>query len=117
MNSGHSLLFVLAAAAYAVNALFGASVRLRWIDSGSFRWVHHALYAITVILTLTAISTLAWSGSIAGWYLLPAVVPLAALPYVGSARRHTGRHIAVALVPLPFYIVSVLVSLTGASAR
>ncbi|WP_323958795.1 hypothetical protein GC088_09550 [Arthrobacter sp. JZ12] len=107
--------FLVAAVAYATNAAFGSSVGLGWISSQRFRWVHHGLYVLTVLTTLAAVSSLLWSSSTAGWYLLPAVVPLALLPYVGSARRHRGRHVGVALAPLPFYVVSLTVSFsTGA---
>lgn len=105
------VIFVTAASAYAINALFGAAVRLRLIDSSGFRWTHHGLYIITFVLTVAAVSTLLWSDSPAGWYLLPAVVPLAALPYAGSARRHPARHMAVALLPLPLYILSLIIVL------
>ncbi|NJC22857.1 hypothetical protein BJ994_001933 [Arthrobacter pigmenti] len=104
------LVLVLAAGAYAVNAAFGASVRLRWLDSTRFRWVHHGLYIATFLLTVAAISSVLWSSSRAGWYLLPAVVPLAVLPYAGSAHKHPGRHIVVALGALPFYILGLAVA-------
>lgn len=105
------LTIVIAASVYAVNALFGASVKLHWIDSRSFRWLHHGLYALTFAATVVAVSSLVWSSSSAGWFLLPAVVPLALLPYIGSAHRHPRKHILVALAPLPFYIGALAVGL------
>ncbi|GAB3532639.1 hypothetical protein GCM10027403_05320 [Arthrobacter tecti] len=104
------LVFALAAGAYAINAAFGASVRLRWLDSTRFRWVHHGLYITTFLLTVAAVSSVLWSSSRAGWYLLPAVVPLAVLPYAGSARKYPRRHIAVALSALPFFILGLAVA-------
>lgn len=105
-----ALVFVLASSAYAVNVAFGASVRVRWLDSSRFRWVHHGLYILTFALTAAAVSSLFWSSTHAGWWLLPALIPLAALPYLGSARKRPGRHIAAALVPLPFYILGLVVA-------
>lgn len=104
--------FAMAAGAYVVNAAFGGAVRLRMFSSAGFRWAHHALYILTFVLTAAAISTLWWSESPAGWYLLPAVVPLVVLPYAGSARKHGGRHIAIASAAAPFYLLSLIVVLT-----
>lgn len=108
-----ALLFVLACATYLLNACFGVAVRTGLVDSSGFRWLHHGLYVATFGLALVAASSLWWSRTQAGWYLLPALVALAALPYVGSARRHPYRHVCAAMVPLPFYILSVIVALAS----
>lgn len=111
--TGIELLFVLASGTYILNAFFGVSVRAGIVDSSGFRWLHHGLYLATFVLALLAASSLWWSPNQAGWYLIPAVLALAALPYVGSARRHPRRHVYAALVPLPFYILSLIVALTS----
>ena len=111
--TGIALLFVLACGTYVLNACFGVSVRSGLVDSSGFRWVHHALYVVTFGLALVAASSLWWSRNEAGWYLIPALVALAALPYVGSARRHPCRHVCAALVPMPFYILSLIVALSS----
>jgi hypothetical protein len=109
--SGIAVLVALACAAYALNAGFGVAVRAGLVDSSGFRWIHHALYAVTFFLALVAAGSLWWSPSRAGWYLIPVLVGLAALPYIGSARRHPYRHVCAALLPLPFYILSLLAAL------
>lgn len=101
-----ALVLVLAFAAYAVNACFGAAVLTGRVNSRGFRWLHHVLYVITVVLALAAVLSLLWSSNKAGWYLLPVLGVLAALPYVGSARRHRRRHMVAALIPLPFYALA-----------
>lgn len=111
--SGVTLLVVLATGTYVVNACFGVSVRTGLLDSSGFRWLHHGLYVLTVCFALGAVSSLLWSPSQAGWYLIPVLVALAALPYAGSARRHPFRHACAALVPLPFYILSLAVVLSS----
>ena len=106
-----ALVVVLACVAYAANAGFGMAVRGGLIESRGFRWVHHGLYLATLGLALAAVSSLWWSSSTAGWFLVPVLIALAALPYVGSARRHPNRHICAALVPLPFYILGLSTAL------
>lgn len=83
------------------------------MNSTGFRWLHHGLYVLTFALALTAASSVWWSFNRAGWYLIPALVALAALPYVGSARRHPFRHVCAALLPSPFYILSLAVALSS----
>ena len=108
-----AVLCFLACGVYALNAGFGVSVLIGRVDSSGFRWVHHGLYVVTVALAVLAASSLWWSRSPAGWYLIPALIALVALPYVGSARRHPFRHVCAALVPLPFYILSLAVVLSS----
>jgi hypothetical protein len=76
------------------------------------RWVHHALYLTTSVLTVSATVALllgppegAKQGR-AGWFLLPALAPLAAIPFLGSSAAHRRRHTLVALIPAPFYAMS-----------
>lgn len=111
--SGIAVLVTFAFATYVLNAGFGVSVRAGLVDSSGFRWVHHALYAVTFCLALVAASSLWWSPSRAVWYLIPVLAALAALPYIGSARRHPHRHVFAALLPLPFYILSLLAALSS----
>jgi hypothetical protein len=111
--SGIAVLVALACATYVLNAGFGVSVRTGLVDSSGFRWLHHALYAVTFLLALVAASSLWWSPSRAGWYLIPVLAALAVLPYIGSARRHPYRHMCAALLPLPFYILSLLAALSS----
>jgi hypothetical protein len=86
----------------------GVGVALGWFSTAGFRWIHHALFAVTCVLAFVAASSLLWSASPAGWFLLPAAVPLAALPAVGSSR--TARHATLASAASPFFLVSVLVA-------
>ncbi|MEF2977425.1 hypothetical protein [Subtercola sp. YIM 133946] len=103
-------LFVAACVSFTVNALFGASVKAGLVNSAPFHWVHSALYICTFVLTGAAISTVFWGGGTAGWWLLPAVVPLAALPYV---RSRSWGHVALALSVAPFLALGLIVSLAS----
>ena len=96
-------LFVAATAAYAANVALGTSVALRVVDTRRFRWVHHALYVSTCVLSGAAASSLLWSRRRAGLALLPAAVPLAVVPYVSTRTR---RHPAVALGAAPFLVAA-----------
>ncbi|MDR5699686.1 hypothetical protein [Agromyces aerolatus] len=105
-------LFAAAAAAYAANCALGASVALRIVDTRDVRWVHHAMYVATASLTALAVTSALWGrprrasrrGAAA---LLPAAVPLAAIPYAGT---HTRRHPVVALTAAPFFVAGILAS-------
>ncbi|WP_114558839.1 hypothetical protein [Desertihabitans aurantiacus] len=84
-------LVTAAAAGYAANVAFGTAVATGVVDNRRIRWVHHALFIATSTLTGLALAASAVQRRPAGLALLPAVVPLAALPYAGGRlRRHTG---------------------------
>lgn len=112
-------LFAAAATTYAVNCVLGASVALRVIDTSRFRWVHHALYIATCATSTVAV-TVGWSrgphtvGRRAAVVLLPAAVPLAAIPYLGT---HTRRHPLVALAASPFLVAGLLLSRSAADRK
>ncbi|MDQ0755066.1 hypothetical protein [Arthrobacter sp. B3I4] len=100
--------FDLAGGSFLASAVLGLGVALKWFQTGGFRWVHHALFTVTCVLAAVAASSLFWSSSPAGWFLLPAAVPLAALPAVGSSN--ITRHAALAAAAAPFFLVSLLVA-------
>ena len=93
-------LVTAAAASYAVNAAFGTAVAAGVIDNGRIRWVHHALFSATAALTVIAVAAGALERRPAGLALLPALGPLAALPYAGGRLR---RHAALAGSAAPAY--------------
>lgn len=103
-------LFAAAAAGYAANCALGASVALRLVDTRDVRWVHHALYIVTVALSAAAFSTAWWgrrreaSGAAAAT-LAPAFVPLAVIPFAGT---HTRRHPLIALTAAPFIVAAAI---------
>lgn len=98
-------LFVAATTTYVINCALGLGVAAGRIHTGRFRWIHHALYAATAALTTAAISSPVWSGSRAGWLLVPAGIPLAVIPYVSARTR---AHPVLALSAAPFYVSSLL---------
>ncbi|MBT1001880.1 hypothetical protein KIH31_04620 [Paenarthrobacter sp. DKR-5] len=100
--------FGLAGGSFAASCALGLGVASKRFSTARFRWVHHALFVLTCLLGAVAASSLLWSASPAGWFLLPAAVPLAALPAAGSPRL--GRHAALALAAAPFFFVSILVA-------
>ena len=102
------LWFGLAGGSFLASCALGLGVALRWFSTAGFRWVHHAMFAVTCLLAAVAASSLLWSTSAAGWFLLPAAVPLAALPAVGSSN--VARHATLASAAAPFFLVSVLVA-------
>lgn len=99
-----------AAVTYTLNCLLGSSVALRLVDTRGFRWVHHALYIATCALSLLAASGAFWASPRrtareSAALLLPAAVPLAAIPYLGT---HGTRHPIVALMAAPFFLASLI---------
>ena len=98
-------LFVAAATSYVINCALGTAVASRVLNTGRFRWIHHALYVSTATLTTAAVSSLVWSRSRAGWTLLPAGIPLSVIPYVSARTR---RHPALALSAAPFYVAGLI---------
>ncbi|GGM38881.1 hypothetical protein [Microbacterium saperdae] len=103
-------LFTAAAVAYAANCALGVSVATKAVDTSGFRWVHHALYIATCAATAAALSTAVWArprrqSRRAALALAPAVVPLAAIPYLGSRSR---RHPLTALAAAPFIAAGLL---------
>lgn len=105
-----SALFTAAAVAYTANCALGASVAARIIDTRGFRWVHHALYIATCTAVAAALSTTVWArpqrqSRSAALALAPAVVPLAAIPYLGTRSR---RHPLTALAAAPFIVAGLV---------
>ncbi|WMY78093.1 hypothetical protein [Citricoccus sp. I39-566] len=84
-------LVTAAAAAYTANGALGAAVALRWVDTSGARWIHHALYAVTLTSTAVAVVAGAARRSPAALALAPAAVPLMLLQRHGARplRRHT----------------------------
>ena len=98
----------LAAGCWAANGALGASVAAGLVHTGRFRWIHHALYVTTTTATVLAAVLCGCSASTsrraAARALAPALLPLAALPHVGTpAQGHLRRHALAALCPAPFY--------------
>ncbi|WP_433833596.1 hypothetical protein ACQP2E_19285 [Actinoplanes sp. CA-015351] len=100
-------LVTAAAVSYASNAAFGAAVAAGAIDTGSIRWVHHALYVVTASLTTAALAAGAIERRAAGLALLPAAGPLIALPYAGG---HLRRHAAVAGSAAPVFATALVLA-------
>lgn len=96
-------LVAAAATSYAANCALGGSVATGVLDTRGYRWLHHALYIATSTLTAAAVVALLARRDRAGWTLLPALVPLAAMP---RASARTPRHARVGLSAAPFYVIT-----------
>ena len=93
-------LLLAAAASYAANCALGGAVATRRLDTSGARWVHHAVYVSTVVLTAAAAVQLAVRGDRALWRLAPVAAPLAAIPSVSARTR---GHALLALTAAPAY--------------
>jgi hypothetical protein len=100
-------LVTAAAASYATNAAFGTAVAAGVIDNRRIRWVHHALYGATAAFTAGALASSAFENRRAGLVLLPAVGPLAALPYAGGRLR---RHAVLAGTAAPAFVAALVLA-------
>jgi hypothetical protein len=97
--------FAAAGASYLASCAVGSGVASGVLDLRGARWVHHALYIVTVVIAGAAVSSLVWSRSKAGWSLLPAAVPLAALARLGPRLP---RHPIIALAAAPFFAAGIV---------
>lgn len=97
--------FALAAASvsYAASLALGLLVASRRVDSSGFHWLHHVLYIVTFVLAAAAIVAGWWQHPLVGWLLLPALVPFALIPFLGTRGV---RHPIAGLVPVPFYLAA-----------
>ncbi len=93
-------LLIAASASYGANCALGGAVATGRLDTSGARWVHHAVYVSTVVLTAAAAVQLAAGGDRALWRLLPVALPLVAVPSVSARSR---GHVALALSAAPAY--------------
>jgi hypothetical protein len=100
-----SVLVRLAIASYAANCLLGVAVATRTVRLGRARWLHHALYVLTATTATAAASSALWARSLPGAALLPALLPLALVPYRSAT---VPRHVAAATAAAPSYVAAAL---------
>ncbi|GAA4182037.1 hypothetical protein [Gryllotalpicola koreensis] len=93
----------VASVSYLASIALGMLVATRRVDSSRFHWLHHALYTSTFVLAAAAVAAGLWREPRVGWVLLPALVPFALIPFVGT---HGVRHPITGLVPAPFYLAA-----------
>ena len=93
----------VASLSYAASIALGVLVATRRVDSSGFHWLHHALYVCTFVLWAVAVAAGLWRHPLAGWLLLPALVPFALIPFLGTRGV---RHPIAGLVPAPFYLAA-----------
>ncbi|MFC4242097.1 hypothetical protein ACFOYW_01825 [Gryllotalpicola reticulitermitis] len=99
----------VASVSYAASIALGILVATRRVDSSGFHWLHHALYVSTFVLAAAAIVAAWWRHPLVGWLLLPAVVPFASIPFLGTRGA---RHPIAGLVPAPFYVLAAIALLS-----
>jgi len=99
----------VASASYLANIALGVLVATRRVDSSGFHWLHHALYVCTFVLAAAAVAAALWRRPLAGWLLLPALVPFALIPFLGTRGR---RHPIAGLAPAPFYLAAAVALLS-----
>ncbi|NIZ90975.1 hypothetical protein [Kineococcus rubinsiae] len=96
-------LVTAASASYTANCALGIAVATGRLDTSRARWVHHAVYVATVTLSLGAAAALLRTRDRALLRLLPAAVPLAAIPHVSARTR---GHVLLALTAAPAYVAT-----------
>jgi hypothetical protein len=100
-------LLTAAATSYLLNCALGAGVALRVLDTSGARWVHHAVYVTTAVLTAGAGADLARRRRAAFWRLLPVAVPLSAVPAFPARSRW---HPVIAGAAAPAYLAALRAS-------
>jgi hypothetical protein len=93
----------IAVASYAANCLLGIAVATKAVRLGRARWLHHALYIGTSATAAAAASTALWARSLPGAALVPALLPLALVPYRSRTVR---RHVVAATAAAPAYLAA-----------
>lgn len=93
----------IAVASYAANCLLGIAVATRTVRLGRARWLHRVLYIVTAATATAAASSALWARSLQGAALVPALVPLALVPYRSAT---IGRHVAAAIAAAPAYVAA-----------
>jgi hypothetical protein len=91
----------VAIASYAASCLLGVAVATRTVRLGRARRLHHAFYVSTA--TTAAASSALWARSLPGAALLPALVPLALVPYRSPT---VSRHVVAATAAAPAYVAA-----------
>jgi hypothetical protein len=94
-------LVAAATGSYAANIALGVATATRVLDTSRVRWVHHALYIVTVSLTVVAVAGVLPDPK--ARRLAPALLPLAVIPFAGT---HGRRHYVVAAAAAPFYALA-----------
>ncbi len=92
---------------YTANAAFGTAVAAGLVDNRRIRWVHHALFILTSTLAALALLAALLERRRAAIALIPAAVPLIALP---STAGHRSRHAVVALSAAPGFVVAAVLA-------
>lgn len=92
-----------AAAVYAANCALGTAVQLGVVDTSRNRRPHHVLYIVTSALTVATVLAGLARRSAPGVVLVPALLPLAVLPYVGHSA-----HAATAGAAAPWFLASLV---------
>jgi hypothetical protein len=96
-------LLTAATTSYLANCALGAAVAARLLDTSGFRWVHHAVYVATAVLTGAAGAELALRRDRAFFRLLPAAAPLLAIPAFSARSRW---HPVIAATAAPAYLAA-----------
>jgi len=96
-------LVTAASVSYTANCALGLAVATGRLDTSGARWVHHAVYVTTVTLSLAAAAGLLRRRDRALLRLLPAALPLAAIPHVSARTR---GHALIALAAAPAYVAT-----------
>lgn len=95
------MILYLAAACFAANFILGLLVQFRVVDSGPFKWLHHALFFAAFVSAGAAALAALLSGAAHLWPLLGILALFTALPRV---RAGTPGHAALASAALVLYV-------------
>lgn len=90
---------------YAANVALGTAVALGAVDTRRIRWVHHALFAMTISTAVTALAFHLRARDTRSVPLLVASLALASVTRTSGRRR---SHRLVALTAAPGLVVALL---------
>lgn len=95
------MILYLAAACFAANFVLGLLVQFRVVDSGPFKWLHHALFFVAFVSAGAAALAALLGGSAHLWPLLGILALFTVLPRV---RAGTPGHAILASTALVLYV-------------
>ncbi len=94
------MIFYAAATLFLANFALGVLVHFGFVDTGPFRWLHHALFFAVFASAALATGAGFLEGAPYRWALLPVLVLFTILPRV---RAGTPGHAALAGAAMIFY--------------
>lgn len=95
-------------AVYAGTSALGVGIRLGWVSTKGWRWIHHSLFAL---IWLALGGVLVWAAATNTWAAVTSVASAPFLAFLPRFRPGSARHCWTAAGGLVVLIVSLAITL------